>query len=227
MSCDLLHLLLEPLNGIEDGRTTNGQRAASVGATSFWCGVGITMQHDDLLYWNAELLCHDLCKGCLFALTMWRRASVDHHGTALLDTHTRTLIEANRSAPLRTKAANLNVGGDADAHQLSRCTFLRLLGTQVFIVRNLQCLLHSSIVVTSVIHCSGGRLVWELVGFDKVKFAYINWVLTQFVGYQVYSTFYDIGGLWTTGTAIGIRGRFVREDNIAAEVDVWDVIGTT
>src|SRR5689334_3172039 len=102
MRCNLLHLLLQPLHGIENGRATNSQRAATVGAAPFGCGVGIAMHDDDLLDWNTELLSHNLSERCLFALTVWRRTGVDHHRTALLNAHTRTLIEADRSAPFRT-----------------------------------------------------------------------------------------------------------------------------
>src|SRR5712691_10563838 len=129
MGCNLLHLLLQPLDSSENGRTTNCRGAAPIGAASLWRRIGIAMHNQDILYWDAKFLRDDLGKGRLFSLTVRRRAGIDHDSATLLGSHTRTLVETNRCGPLGAKPADLNVGGDTNAHQLAIGPFPSLFRT--------------------------------------------------------------------------------------------------
>src|SRR2546425_10391697 len=85
MGCDLCHLLFKSLNSVVNGTPPNCRGAAAIGTASLWCRVGVTMHHHDILDRNAKLLSNELSKGCLFPLTMWRGASVDHDRATLLN----------------------------------------------------------------------------------------------------------------------------------------------
>src|SRR5260370_14527657 len=141
MGSDQLHLLLQPLDGGKDSRTTNRKRAAPIRAASLRRGIRVAMHNQDIIYRDTKLLGNDLGKRCLFSLAVWRRTGVDHYGTTLLNSYARTLIQANRRGPLGPKAANLNIRGDADAHQLALRTFSALLRTQILLIPDLQVLI--------------------------------------------------------------------------------------
>src|SRR6266566_6543674 len=224
MGCDLCHLLFESLDSVVNGTTTNSRGAAAIGAASLWRRVSVTMEYHDVLDGNAKLLGNDLSKGCLFALTMWRGASVDHDGATLLNAYTRALIETYRSESFGTNAAHFNVGGEANTHELAFGTFLFLLGTQALVVHDLQCFIQSTFVVTGIIDGSGSGLVRELFWFDEVDTTYISRVLAQFMRHQVYSPLCNISCFGATSSTIGIGWSFIGEDDIATNVDGWDVV---
>src|SRR6266568_1671483 len=140
MSGNLLHLLFQPLSSVEDGRTTDSQSATAIGAAPLRRRIGITVHNQDTLNRDGELLGDDLGKRGLFALAVRGRTGIDHHGAALLDTHARTLVEADRRGSLRAKAANLNIGGDADTHQLALGALLGLFRAQALVIRQRQSL---------------------------------------------------------------------------------------
>src|SRR5258708_5204742 len=121
---------------------------------------------------------------------MRRRASVDHHGATLLDTHTGTFIKANRRSPFRSNTTDLDIGGYADAHQLTFGTLSSLFGTQALVIRDLQGFVQGKFVVAGIINCSGSRLIWELLRLDEVDSTYLNRVLAQFSCHKVRDSIY-------------------------------------
>src|SRR5260221_14593504 len=143
------------------------------------------MHDHDVGYRDTKLIRDNLGKRCFLALSMWRRPGVDHHGATVLDTHASALIETNRRAPLGADAAGLDIGGEANAHQLTLCASLSLFGTQVLITCNRQCFVQGALVVAPVIHSHGTRLVRELLRLDEVEPAYLSRVLAQFTRHQV------------------------------------------
>src|SRR5574340_1102818 len=105
---------------------------------------------------------------------MWGRAGIHEDSTAVFDTHTRALVETDRQRAFGTNAARLDVGGDANAHQLALGTLLSLLSAQVLVVDEAQCFIQGSLVVTAVIYSAGGRLVRELIRLKEIEPAYFS-----------------------------------------------------
>src|SRR5215472_18939785 len=137
MSSNLLHFLLEPLHCCEDRRATDCHVAAPIGPASLRGGVRVAMDHHHVLYRDTQRPSQNLCKGCLSTLSMWRRASVDHHMASVLDTDTCALIESNRHHSLGTYAAGLDIAGETDPHELAitRSTSVGLFCPQILIIR--------------------------------------------------------------------------------------------
>ena len=99
--------------------------------------------------------------------------------------------------------------------------------TQIIVVRQIQGFIQSGLVIAGIINRSCNRLVGELVRLDEVESAYLSRVLAQFACHQVYGPLCDVGRLWTSRPTISIRGNFIREDDIATEVYVGNIIGAT
>src|ERR1700738_916517 len=111
MRGDLLHFLFQALSCIIDRAAPNRRSTATIGAAPLWRRIRVTVHDQDIIDGNGELVRDDLSKGCLFTLSMRRRTRIDHHGAALFYTNARALIETDRRRPLRTKPADLDVGG--------------------------------------------------------------------------------------------------------------------
>src|SRR6266852_2019624 len=187
------------------------------------------MQYQDLIDGNTELISDDLREGSFFSLPMWRGARIDHHGATLLNAHTRTFVEANRCAALWPEAADLDIGGEADTHQLTiTCgTSASLFSTQGLVVRYAERLVQGCFVVASIIDRTRGRLVGELIWFDEVQPAHLSRVFAQFSRNEVDNPLRDIGRFRAARAAIGVGGRFVGENDVGAEMDVLDVVSPT
>src|SRR6266702_8376887 len=155
---------------------------------------------------------------------MRRYAGVDHYSATGLNTHTCTFKKTHRQGPLRANTASLNIGGEADAHELTLSAFLRLLSTQVLVVRHLQGFIQRSLVVATIINSPSRRLIWELVWLDKIHPAYLHRVLAEFARQQVHASLYDIGGLRTACPTNSIGRSRIRENKISAEMYHRDVI---
>src|SRR6266404_4370172 len=227
MGSDQLHLLLQPLDSGKDSRTTNRERAAPIRAASLRRGIRVAMHNQDIIYRDTKLLSNDLGKRCLFSLAVWRRTGVDHYGTTLLNSYARTLIQTNRRGPLGPKAADLNIRGDADAHQLALGTFSGLLSTQIPVVHDRQGLIQSLLVFTGVIHRPGSRLVRELIRLDEVDSTHPHRILAQLMCHHIHYPLRDVGRLRTARPSIGICGSLIRKDDISTEMDVFNVVSTT
>ena len=185
------------------------------------------MHNQNIINRDSKLISNNLGKCCLLALSMRGRASVDHNIATLLNSDTGALVETNRRGALGPYAANLDIGGEANAHQLALSTFLGLFCTQIIVVRQIQGFIQSGLVIAGIINRSCNRLVGELVRLDEVESAYLSRVLAQFVCHKVYCPLCDVGRLWTSRPTISIRRNFIREDDIATEVYVGNVIAPT
>src|SRR6266487_4002573 len=118
---------------------------------------------------DSKLISNNLGKCCLLTLSMRGRASVDHNIATLLNSDTGALVETNRRGALGPYAANLDIGGEANAHQLALSTFLGLFCTQIIVVRQLQGFIQRTLVIAGIINRSCNRLVRELVRLDEVE----------------------------------------------------------
>src|SRR5712692_10070089 len=114
------------------------------------------MQYQDLIDGNTELISDDLRESSFFSLPMWRGARIDHHGAALLNAHTRAFVEANRCAALWPEAADLDIGGKANTHQLALGALLRLLRAKGLVVRYAERLVQGCFVVSGIIDRARG-----------------------------------------------------------------------
>src|SRR2546429_6413463 len=180
MRSNLLHLFFESLHSVIDRRATNCRSAAPMGPTSLGCGIRVAMHHQHILYRDAKLLRHDLGKCCFFSLTMWGRASIDHHSTALLNTYACAFIETNRYHSLGTNPADLNIGREANTHQLTiaRGTPSGLFSTQTLVICQFKRLVQRRLIVAGIIDCPRSRFVGELVRLNEVDSSYFSGVLT-------------------------------------------------
>src|SRR5258708_28360564 len=185
------------------------------------------MHNQHIVNWDTKFLSDNLCKCRLLALYMGRRASVDHHGATLLDTHTRAFIKSNRRRPFGSEPTDLDIGGYADAHQLTLGTLSSLFGTQALVIRDLQGFVQGKFIVAGIINCPSSRLVWELLWLDEVDSTYLYRVLAQFTRHQVHDSLYYVGRLGSSGSTIGICRSLIREDGVGAKVKVPDIISTT
>src|SRR5258706_2367895 len=220
MCRNLLHLLFESLDSRVHCRATHCSSTAPIGTTPFRCGICISVQNHNIFYRNLKLLSSDLGKRRFFALTMRRRAGIDHHRAALLDTHTRTFVETNRQASLGAKPADLNIGGETNAHQLAitRGTPSGLFSTQALVIYQFKRLVQRTLIVAGIIDRPGSRLIGELIWLDEVNPAHLSRILADFTRYQVHDSLDNIGRFRSTGSTIGIRRSLIREDDIAAEM---------
>src|SRR5579885_2585814 len=226
MRCDLLHLFFQPLGRLVDRRATYCRRAAPICATAFGSRIGISMDDHYIFNRNTVLLSNDLSERRLFPLAMRRRTCVYHNGATLLDSHTRALIEADRSRTFRAKAADLDVGREANTHQLAvaSSTPAGLFRAQVLIVRYLKRFVQRPLVVTCVIDCPGSRLVGELIWFDEVESAHLSRVFPQLARHEVNSALGNIRRFWAACSSICISGNFVGKDDVTTEVNIWNIV---
>ena len=79
--------------------------------------LGVAVQDDDVFDRDAEAIGDDLREGRLLALAVGRDAGNDGHLPRHFDADAAPFPAARRHGRRRTHAANLDVGGDADAEQ--------------------------------------------------------------------------------------------------------------
>src|SRR2546425_1862445 len=224
MSSNLLHLLIQPLDSLEDSGAANRRGAAAIGTPALGCGVSIAMDYQDTFYRDTKLTRDNLGKRRLFSLSVRGRASVDHHSATLLNTHACTLIDALWNSSLWTKAANFHIGGKANAHQLTFGTLAGLLSAQILVIDDLHSLFLGPRVVATVINRARRHLMRELIRFDKVDLTHFGWIFAKFTCHQVHGPLYEMRSLGTTSSTISIRRSFIRQNGVATRVDHWNVI---
>src|SRR5262245_4304767 len=86
MCCYLLHLFFQVLHSKIYSRSSNRSAAASEGTDTCSDACGVTVQCDNIIRFQAELVGDNLCECCFLSLAVGRRASQDGDLTRALDT---------------------------------------------------------------------------------------------------------------------------------------------
>ena len=160
---------------------------------------------------DPEVVGHDLGEGGLVPLPVGTRAGDGRHPPRPLH------LDA---AALPAEGARLDVGREADAHDLPAPAALRLLAPQARVVRGVEGTLESELIVAGVVDLAGGCLIREGVRRDEVPASDLRGIEAGGPGRCVHEPLDDEAGLGPSRPAIGGHRRGGRQS-----ADHGDVAG--
>ena len=149
---------------------------------------------------------------------MGRDTGKDRDRPCRLDPHLCALV--------RTEAADLHVGGEANPHQAVALpgAAARLLGAQRGIIGDVERFRQRLGVLAAVVGQGGRRLIGELIGRDEIYAAHFGWVEVQLSGDEIDHALHVVGGLGPSCAAIGCNGGGIGKDTVDLDIDCGDVV---
>jgi hypothetical protein len=135
-----------------------------------------------------------------------------------------TRIEADIHAVVED-AAKLDVIADRAAAQLAGLFRGRLALRVTLPVRHIDALVEQANELAGIVAVPGWRVVGEFVRRNEINAADLCHIHTDLLRRMLDHALGEIGGLRTSGAAIGTRLRRVREQAFAHDVDCLNVIG--
>src|SRR5215469_4871404 len=158
----LLQLLQRHVNSSAAHRGT----AASKSSDTVLHDGSIAVNYGAVVYVQAEFISRNLREGSLLSLAMRRSSGQDRNFAGRLDADGCALPAARRQGRRRTHGADLNIGGNANAHQASFTASLLLLLAQLGIIGHLDGLIQRGLVVAAIVE-EPGRSLERLVAAER------------------------------------------------------------
>src|SRR5207253_4798008 len=173
-SGDFCGLLFQLLNCYQYCCTADRSRAATKSADAVLNDSSVAMDDGDVIQIHTEFIRGDLREGSFLALPVRRRAGHDRDFTGWLDAHSRALPTAGGHRLRWAKRANLNVTGDADAHQTAVGARFLLFGAQLLIAGKVESFVERRFVIATVVIQARRRVEREFARLRKIPAANID-----------------------------------------------------
>ena len=214
-----------------DRLAADRQRARAVGVLAEGAGRGVAVHDLDLIRRDPEPVGDDLGEAGLVALAVRRRAGVGGHRAGRVDAHDRRLEVAALHAPdgraehaRRRQAADLHVGGEAEAAVDATLAQLGLLAPERLHVHVREQLVERALVVAGVVDHPVHQLGREAVGGDEVLPPQLERVHAELRGELVHHRLDDVDALRPARAADRVGRELVREHAHDVALDVRDLV---
>ena len=206
------------VNRHDDRRAADHHAAAAVGVAPVVGDLGVAVQDDDVFDRHAKPVGRDLGEGRLLPLAVGRDAGNDGDFARHFHPHAAPFPAARRHRRRRPHAADLDVGGDADAEQPPGGTRGGTLLHQLIPVGELLRLDERLLVVAAVVGDAARGRKRKFVRQGKMFEAQLEAIDADLPRDHVHQPLDQVSRLRAAGAAIGVGRHLVRVH--AGDVDL-------